>query len=109
MGRFRNGNKFSAVMTVVDGIKFRSKAEAKRYGELLLLAKAGQIRALVLQPKYPLHVKEWKIGAYVADFAYIDQAGRQVVEDVKGFKTTIYKWKKRHVEAEHGITITEIR
>lgn len=31
-----------------------------------------------------------------------------VVEDVKGFKTPLYKWKKKHVEAQYGITIREI-
>ena len=104
----RNGHKYNAQRTKIDGISFASKAEAARYSELLMLAKAGQVRGLVLQPKYPLHVKDWKIGSYIADFAYIDASGKQVIEDVKGFKTDIYKWKKKHAEAEHGITITEI-
>lgn len=102
-------SKYNANRTKVDGISFASKAEARRYSELMLLAKAGQISALVLQPKYPLHVKDWKIGHYIADFSYIGADGKQVVEDVKGFKTDIYRWKKKHVESEYGISITEIR
>jgi hypothetical protein len=31
-----------------------------------------------------------------------------VVEDVKGMRTPMYSWKKKHVEAEHGVTIVEI-
>jgi hypothetical protein len=31
-----------------------------------------------------------------------------VVEDVKGFKTELYRWKKKHVEAQYGIEIVEI-
>jgi hypothetical protein len=31
-----------------------------------------------------------------------------VVEDVKGMRTPMYRWKKKHVEAQYGITITEV-
>jgi hypothetical protein len=27
---------------------------------------------------------------------------------VKGFKTPLYRWKKKHVEAQYGITIREV-
>lgn len=34
--------------------------------------------------------------AYVADFKYFDKAkGRTVVEDVKGYKTDVYKIKRK--------------
>jgi hypothetical protein len=116
----RNGHKFNAVRTEVDGHKFASKAEAKRYAELKMLEKAGEITHLKLQPKFDLHVvggyvKDVKIpiGRYVADFEYVIPGYRPltdkyVVEDVKGMKTDLYKWKKKHVEAQYGITITEI-
>ena len=29
-------------------------------------------------------------------------------EDVKGFKTPLYRWKKKHVEAQYKITVVEI-
>lgn len=107
-------HKYRAVRTEIEGKTFASKAEATRYAELLMLAKAGQITGLVLQPKYALHCtdpsgKQWRIGHYIADFAYIDKSGCQVIEDVKGFITQMFKWKRRHVEAEYGIAITEIR
>lgn len=78
-------NKYGAVRTEVDGISFASKAEARRYGELILLSKAGQIKTLVLQPRFKLIVKDVLICTYVADFQYYDVAkGCDVVEDVKG-------------------------
>ena len=111
----RNGHKYGAVPTEVDGIRFASKAEARRYGELKLLEKAGKISDLELQPRFELSVRRTlcapvKLGHYVADFRYFDrEAGQYVTEDVKGLKTPMYRWKKRHVEAQYGIAITEVR
>jgi hypothetical protein len=108
-------SKYHAVPTVIDGIRFASKAEARRYMELKMLEKAGEIRGLELQPVFPLFVpdgassKRVKLGKYVADFRYRSgPRGLLVVEDVKGVKTPIYRWKKKHVEAQYGIAITEI-
>lgn len=105
----------------VDGILFASKREAKRYAELKLLERAGEIHRLGLQPGFPLavhrpgHVLPTKIGEYRGDFVYCEcrrgatcEWTRQVVEDVKGFQTPLYKWKKRHVEAQYGIEIREV-
>lgn len=72
-------NKFRNVPTVVDGIRFASKAEARRYGELKLLEKAGKIADLELQPRFLLIAGV----VYVGDFAYRED-GKRVVEDVKG-------------------------
>lgn len=102
-------HKYGAKPTTVDGIRFASMAEAKRYAELLLLAKAGQVECLEIQPVYVLTVGERFIGRYIADFRYYDmRTGALCVEDVKGVKTPLYRWKKKHVEAQYGITITEV-
>lgn len=115
-------SKYRAKPTVVDGVRFHSQKEARRYAELRLLEKAGEIWGLELQPAFPLlvHVMRaakalaqggtFRIGEYRGDFKYHDRAGTvpYVVEDVKGFKTPLYKWKKRHVEAQYGIQIREI-
>ncbi len=109
-------SKYGAVKTTVDGITFASKKEAQRYHELKLMEKAGEIRALILQPIFTLRVDEIEIGAYRADFRYETklfsaQKGwtwQLVVEDVKGFKTPLYRWKKRHVEIQYAITIKEV-
>lgn len=102
-------------------MRFASKAEARRYGELKLLVKAGKIFRLALQPRYRLcawTIREVEavpaIGEYRADFRYCTSddcfcAWGCRVEDVKGIRTALYRWKKKHVEAPYGITVTEIR
>jgi hypothetical protein len=93
-------NKYHNIKTVVDGMKFDSKAEANRYCELKLLQRAGKIQSLKLQPRYLIQEK-FKYGGktelkieYVADFEYVEN-GQVVVEDVKGMKTAVYKLKRK--------------
>ena len=104
-------SKYRAVPTVIDNIRFASQKEARRYQELKLLEKAGVILDLECQPRFVLHAAGRlppEIGEYVADFRYYDRGtGARVVEDVKGFKTPLYRWKKKHVEAQYGIKILE--
>lgn len=105
--------KYRAKPTIVDGIRFASQHEANRYGQLVILQKAGAIKRLELQPRYPLHVVNTttgeitKIGHYVADFRYIEK-GEWVIEDAKGFKTPMYRLKKRLFEAQYGLQIQEV-
>ena len=95
-------NKYNAKKITIDGHNFSSKREAERYCELKLLLKAGEIRNLVLQPRFLLQeefidkngVKHRKI-EYVADFLYIDKDDKAIVEDVKGVLTEVYKIKKK--------------
>lgn len=112
MRRDQSPSKYRAKPTVVDGIRFDSMKEARRYGELKLLERAGEISELELQPRFPLTVHFWddheRIGEYRGDFRYYDRNGEEIVEDVKGFKTPLYRWKKKHVEAQYGIQIREV-
>lgn len=102
-------SKYGAVKTVVDGRTFHSAKEARRYQELKLLQQAGKIDFINLQPEYLLMVKGVKLGVYRADFVYLDlETNHAVVEDVKGFKTPLYRWKKKHVEAQYQIKIREV-
>tara|TARA_R100001082_G_scaffold8635_1_gene5056 strand:- start:2063 stop:2380 length:318 start_codon:yes stop_codon:yes gene_type:complete len=104
-----NKNKYRAVKTEVDGIVFDSKREAARYMELMLLERAGEISHLELQPKYDCIINGKKICTYKADFRYFTKLGN-IVEDVKGVKTPIYRLKKKLVEALYaGVTIQEIK
>ena len=115
----RIGHKYRAVPTTVHGFRFASKAEATRYQQLLLLGMAGEIRNLELQPRFDLHVEGVKVGAYVADFRYQERlfgrgvgfTGRwdDVIEDVKGVRTPVYRMKKKHFEAQYGMVIRETR
>ena len=109
--------KYRAIKTVVDGITFDSKREANRYSELLLMEKAGIIASLRLQPEFKCMVNGKKVCTYKADFEYLmvddigpqGQIGYYIVEDVKGFKTPVYRLKKKLVEACYpGTVIKEI-
>ena len=95
-------NKYRSKITEIDGIKFHSKKEALRYRELTKLKKAGMIKDLILQPVFILQEKfKYKnetIRAikYIADFQWTNNyTGATIVEDVKGFKTEIYKLKRK--------------
>jgi len=98
---FRKKNKYRNIKTVVDGIKFDSKKEAKRYQYLKLLERAGEIFNLELQPKFILQEgfvhagKKERAITYTADFRYTTKAGTLIIEDVKGVKTDAYKMKKK--------------
>lgn len=108
-------SKYGATPTTVDGIRFDSVKEAARYKELKLRQLAGEIYRIELQPRFELRVRNpdspvgsVTIGAYRGDFSYYIKATHtRVVEDVKGFKTPLYRWKKKHVEAQYGIQILE--
>lgn len=82
--------KYRAVPTIVNGIRFASKAEARRYSELSLMEKAGKISGLQLQPsfKFPCGV------SYRADFAY-EENGLPIVEDVKGMRLPLFNAKEK--------------
>lgn len=113
----RRGIKWGIAKPVwIDGIRFASKAEAKRYTDLKLLEKVGAIHALEVQPVFPIEVMNLSngevtlVGVYKADFRYRSSTSAiTVIEDVKGMRTVIYRLKKRLVEALYGIQIQEIR
>lgn len=85
-------NKYRARTTVVEGYTFQSLIEAKRYRELRLMQRAGEIELLEVHPRFKVF-DGFKCGIelvrpihYTADFRYWDnKAGRMIVEDVKAF------------------------
>lgn len=93
----------------VDGFKFDSRAEARRYNELKLLEHAGEISELELQPNFPLFIGTTLICTYIADFRYLSN-GRSVTEDVKSpaSRTPQYRIKAKLVKALYGIEIREV-
>lgn len=100
-------NKYKNIKTKVDGIKFDSKAEAKRYIELKMLLKGKYITDLELQPKFELQPKyinnkgeHIRAIIYKADFMYIKN-GITIVEDVKGVETKDFKLKKKILEYKY--------
>lgn len=103
--------KYRNVPTIVDGVSFDSKAEARRWGELKLLQRAGEIADLQLQPSFDLIVNGVKVCAYRGDFGYFRVNGPRVIEDVKSpitRKNPVYIIKKKLLKACEGIDITEV-
>jgi len=97
-------SKYGNVKTKVDDILFDSKKEANRYCQLKLLARAGTISELELQPRFDLVVNGFKICTYIADFRYIKD-NKIIIEDVKGVQTQEFKLKKKLMKAVHGIDV----
>ena len=106
--------KYRNKKVTIDGIVFDSKREAKRYTELKLLERVGQIHGLELQKEYIL-IPSQKINGkvaeravkYKADFVYTED-GKTVVEDTKGMRTKDYIIKRKLMLYVHGIRIKEI-
>jgi hypothetical protein len=97
-------SKYGSVKFKYNGRVFDSKKEAKRYAELLLLRHANIIKELQLQKRFVL--QQWfkdkwtqqriREIVYICDFFYYDTVSENyVVEDVKGYKTELYKLKKK--------------
>lgn len=122
--------KYGNTKITVDGIQFDSKREAARYQELKLLERAGVISFLQRQTKFQLipdqhapsnavYTKGPRKGqrkpgkllehecSYIADFCYI-QNGETVVEDAKGYRTEVYRIKKKLMLERYGIQIREV-
>lgn len=101
-------SKYRNTKAIVDDIKFDSILEARRYEQLKLLEKAGEIKDLKLQPEFELiprfkkGKKTWRKTIYKADFCYFDnKLGKVIVEDTKGFKTDVYMLKKKLFEYKY--------
>jgi hypothetical protein len=104
----RRRSKYHAVPVMVGAIRFASKREGRRYQDLQLLQRAGEIVGLELQPSFEIRVNGRHICIYRADFRYIVAAtGKTVIEDAKGMKTPVYRLKKKLVEAQYDIQIQE--
>jgi hypothetical protein len=92
--------KYRAKPCAIDGIRFASQGEGRRYAELKLLERAGAIKGLRLQPRYVIQDsfrREGKVVqaiVYVADFEYFED-GKLVVEDFKGVETYEFKIKRK--------------
>lgn len=105
----RRPNKYGNRRVEHDGFNFASAKERDRYVELKLMQRKGLIADLKLQPRFPLTVAGLKVCTYVADFQYEDRdTGATIVEDVKGYKTDVYKLKAKLFRAVHGFPIVEV-
>ena len=97
-----------------DGYQWDSYAEYARFVDLRTLAEIGEIADLTIKPKYVLlkpfrrDGKHYRGITYIADFRYVEN-GKEIVEDVKGAKTAVYKMKKQLLLAQYpGINFIEV-
>jgi hypothetical protein len=113
MPKKKRRTKYGAKGMWIEDVFFASQAEGRRFQQLKVIEATGLITRLELQPTYQVVVNNKLCCRYRADFRYdvIDDRGtvlKQVVEDVKGMSTPLYKLKKKLVQATHGIEIIEI-
>ena len=103
MKRPKYGNR----KVTVGDITFDSAKDAKRWGELQSMVKAGEIRNLERQVRFPIVVNGVKVCTYIADFTY-EELGGVVVEDVKSEftrKDPLFRLKSKLLKATTGIDI----
>ena len=102
---FNKGSKYHSKKITIDGIDFASKKEANRYTELKLLEKQGYIKDVecqhkfLLQPGFKKNGETYRPILYIADFVYLDlRTNKNIVEDVKGMETEVFKLKRKMFE-----------
>ena len=107
-------SKYANEKAVAGGLQFDSRKEARRYQELRLLERAGEIQNLQRQVKFELLPSQRFDGKvierpvnYIADFTYTEN-GKLVVEDTKGFRTKEYILKRKMMLYLCGIRIREV-
>ena len=118
---WKKGSKYYNQKTKIGGRTFDSRKEGRRYKELLLLQRAGEIHDLRCQVEYDLippqrykdpMTRKWHTirgTKYRADFVYYDSDNRLVVEDVKSdaTRTPEYKIKRKLMYWLNHILIKE--
>ena len=94
--------KYGAKKVEVDGIRFDSKKEARKYEELKLMKRAGVIKDFELQPEFELQPKfadtegnYYQPIKYRADFKVYYPNGDTVIIDTKGYRTKDYLLKRK--------------
>ncbi len=109
-------HKFGAQPTVHEGVRYDSKKEAKRAGELDLLKRAGEVAFYLRQVRFPIRPPRRDANdkavdpgeVWVCDFLVWWTSGACTIEDTKGHRTPAYLRKKRLVEALYPFTIDEL-
>lgn len=105
----RATSKYRAERCEVAGEVLDSKAEGRRFAQLRLRERAGEISGLKRQPGFRFEIGGALMFSYFADFEYFDHKLEEIViEDVKGVKTPVYRLKKKIIEAAHKVKITEV-
>ena len=107
--------KYRNEVTYLDGMRFDSKAEARRWSMLKLMERAGEISDLKAQvvfgllPAQEVGGRKEKPVQYIADFTY-QKDGQLVIEDVKSgpTKTREFIIKRKLMMWIHGLIVHEV-
>ena len=98
-------NKYGAKATTIDGHTFPSKREAEYYLLYKSMKQRGEIIDFKLQPRFTLIPpytnwagKKIRPCHYTADFLLYYPGGRQVVVEVKGYRTRDYMLRRKLFE-----------
>ena len=118
-------SKYHSKKFSIDGETFDSEKEFRRWQELKILERAGQISDLRRQVPFEVipdqrepdvigprgGIRKGRIlerkAVYIADFVYKDTNGQEVVEDVKGMRTKDYTLKRKLMLLNYGIRVLE--
>ena len=87
---------------------YDSKKEAEYAYRLDLLQSCGEVTKWYRQVPMPLEVNGMLVCKYIVEFVVHCQDGTIEYVDVKGFKTDVYKLKKKLVKAVLDIDIKEV-
>lgn len=93
--------KYYSVPTVIDGIRFDSKLEARLWMHLEAARRAGEVKWCLRQPSFDVAAGI----RYRADFLVMYSDGQVAVLDAKGMDTPNSKTKRAVVEQRYGIKI----
>jgi Protein of unknown function (DUF1064) len=89
---------------------YASRKEANCAADFQALARAGKIQEYQEQVRFeilPPFAEYKRPLIYIADFSFIEDGRRRVI-DAKGFRTPVFKLKKRLMKQLLGIEIEEI-
>lgn len=122
---YKKSSKYGAKKVEYNGMVFDSKRECRRYQELEILERIGEISELRTQVKFvliPAQREPDTVGkrggiikgnliereiSYIADFVYVEN-DKTVVEDAKGMRTPEYIMKRKMMLYFYGIRIKEV-
>lgn len=102
-------SKYGNVNTVKQG-GYASKHEAEVAANLQALASRGLITDYKEQERIVLVPGNGKVRpiVWIADFVYIDQDKNKHYLDAKGYRTPVYRLKKRLFQLLHNLDIEEV-
>lgn len=109
----RKTNKYNVAakeQRTYGGRVYASAAEMRYAQQLDVWKMAGAVKDWFPQVPFVLHAPGGKaLGKYLADFKVLWADGSITFVDTKGFETPLFKWKRKHVEAEFSVCIQVVK